>query len=104
MSLSRLARGKPNSRIARLAQFFREHPHQWFDGARELATIGGKYPWRSRISDLRRSPYGYQIDNRQRSVRRPDGTSYTVSEYRYTPMDWRREEKTATGALTPVNG
>ena len=92
------------SRLERLAQFFRERPYQWFDGAHELATIGGKYAWRSRISDLRRSPYGYQIDNRQRSVKRPDGTTYTVSEYRYVPMEWKGREKTATGALTPVSG
>ena len=53
------SRNNSKSRLERLAQFFREHPHPWYDGARELATIGGKYAWRSRISHLRRSPYGY---------------------------------------------
>jgi hypothetical protein len=97
------AQPKSSSRIERLSRFFREHPHQWFDGARELAAIGGRYAWRSRVSDCRRK-YGYDIQNRQRSVKRPDGTSYTVSEYRYTPLDWSTGEQTATGALTPVSG
>ena len=86
---------KSKSRIELLAQFFRERPHQWYDG-RDLARIAGAYAWRSRSSDLRRPPYGYQIDNRQRSVKRADGTSYTVSEYRFVPLMWDRGEKTAT--------
>ena len=88
---------KSKSRIELLAQFFRDRPHQWYDG-RDLARIGGAYAWRSRISDLRRSPYGYQIDNRQRSAKRSDGTCYTVSEYRYVPLVWDVRGKTETGA------
>ena len=88
-------RNNSKSRLERLAQFFREHPHQRYDGARELATIGGRYAWRSRISDLRRSPYGYQIDNRQRAMKRIDGTGYTVSRgpLRANGVEQEREDR-----------
>ena len=65
----------------RLEAYFRERPNVWIDG-RELATIAGAYAWRSRCADVRRR--GHQIDNRQRRVKKSDGTSYVISEYRYT--------------------
>lgn len=66
-----------------LAQFFRARPLVWIDG-REL-EIAGRYAWRTRISDLRRVPYCMNIENRQRRIERPDGTTHVVSEYRFVP-------------------
>jgi hypothetical protein len=77
--------------LGRLAEFFRSHPGQWIDG-RELADISGAYAWRSRVSDLRRGPFLFTILNRQRRVRRSDGSSYVVSEYRYEPLTRRADE------------
>lgn len=71
------------SRNELLAAFFRARPAVWVDG-REL-EIAGRYGWRSRVSDVRRPPYGLTIENRLRRVRRPDGSAYVVSEYRYLP-------------------
>jgi len=73
--------GRIMSRSARLANFFRRSPGQWIDG-RVLATVAGCYGWRSRVSDVRRAPYHLTIENRQRMVRQPDGSVFTVSEYR----------------------
>lgn len=60
----------------RLAGFLKARPNQWIDG-RELATVAGAYGWRTRVSDLRRSPYGLTVENRQRRQGR-----HTISEYR----------------------
>ena len=74
----------------RLAEYFARHPGEWIDG-KVLAQIAGGYGWRSRVSDLRRQPYGLTIENRMRRVRVLDegGTvaideshGFTVSEYR----------------------
>ena len=76
----------------RLAAYFKARPGEWVDGM-SLARVAGHYAWRSRVSDLRRAPYGLVIENRQRRVHRvivmngedcPAG-SYMVSEYRYMP-------------------
>jgi hypothetical protein len=69
------------SRLERLASLFRRSPGLWFDG-RELATVGGAYAWRTRVSELRRGPFFMHIENRQRTITRTDGTAFTVSEYR----------------------
>jgi hypothetical protein len=68
------------SRTARLAAFFRAHPNQWHDGAGRIADIGGRYAWRSRLAEAR-IRFGLDIRNRQRRLRRADGTSFVVSEY-----------------------
>lgn len=78
------ARAAERSLIDRLAAFFRSHPDVWIDG-RELALEGGSYAWRTRVSNLRRPPYGMVIENRQRRVHRPDGSQFVVSEYRFVP-------------------
>lgn len=67
---------------ARLAAYFEAHPDRWIDGL-ELARIAGSYAWRSRCSDLRRAPYGMQIDNRVRTVEVEPGRKVKVSEYRF---------------------
>lgn len=64
--------------MARVANYFKDHPGQWIDG-RILATIGGAYAWRTRVSECRMR-LGMAIENRERKV---DG--YTLSEYRYIP-------------------
>ena len=65
------------TRAAVIAAYFKAHPDRWLDG-RELATVGGAYAWRTRISDARRS--GMTIENRVRRIGR-----VAISEYRYTP-------------------
>ena len=83
--------GKHQTRAGRLAAFFRERPGVWVDG-RELEKVGGRYAWRSRVSDARRLG-GMTIRNRQRRVRRDDGSFYIVSEYMFEPAAVRRIEK-----------
>ena len=63
----------------RVATLFRAYPGEWLDG-RELAKVGGYAGWRTRVSDLRKPPYGMTIENR---TRRSNG--FTVSEYRFLP-------------------
>ena len=64
--------------VDRVAALFQSYPPgTWLDG-RELAAVGGYAAWRSRISDLRRPPYGMTIENRTRRVK-----GFTVSEYRW---------------------
>jgi hypothetical protein len=48
----------------------------------ELATVGGREAWRTRISDCR-TRYGMTIENRTRVVEGADGSRFTLSEYRY---------------------
>jgi hypothetical protein len=74
---------KQNTRVGRLAAFFRERPGCWIDG-RTLGPIAGSYAWRTRISDLRRAPFLMTIENRLRSIQTEDG-AITISEYRYVP-------------------
>lgn len=68
-----------NTMAARLARFFREHPHEWIDGE-VLAGICGRYGWRTRASQIRRAPFSMVIENRQYKRGK-----FTVSEYRYVP-------------------
>lgn len=71
------------SKTARVAELFRRQPGRWVDG-RELATVGGAYAWRTRLSECRRPPFSLRIENRQRRVVGPGGT-FIVSEYRLAP-------------------
>jgi len=66
----------------RVRDTFLARPGEWIDGL-ELERIGGRYAWRSRISDVRRY-YGLTIENRVQTVRGEDGTVYRRSEYRYS--------------------
>lgn len=74
---------KENTRVGRLAAFFRERPGHWVDG-RALAPIAGSYAWRTRISDLRRAPFLMTIENRQRTIETESGP-LVISEYRLVP-------------------
>ena len=62
----------------RVAHYFRQRPGDWVDGL-ALEAIGGRYAWRSRVSDCRLE-LGMVIENRTRKV-----GAVTVSEYRYCP-------------------
>ena len=73
----------PMSINDKLAAYFAARPGQWVDG-RELARLAGHYAWRSRVSDVRRK-HGLTIENQQRRVRRADGQTWVISEYRYQP-------------------
>jgi hypothetical protein len=73
---------KRRSLIESLAIFFGAHRGEWIDG-RQLLQIAGAYAWRSRVSELRRPPFGLEIENRVRRVKRPDGTTFRTSEYRW---------------------
>lgn len=64
-----------------LAAFLTARAGRWIDGER-LSHVAGKYAWRSRLSDLRRAPYGMTIENRQRTLTSGSGKRYKVSEYR----------------------
>jgi hypothetical protein len=92
--------------IAKLAAFFRQRPHTFHDG-RELGAVCGYYGWRTKVSQLRRSPWLMQIENRQRRVARPDGSHYVISEYRYLPTDTHLAapecKPVSTQALAPTS-
>jgi hypothetical protein len=60
----------------RVADHFRAHPNTWFDGL-TMATLGGAYAWRTRISDCR-TQLGMHIENRERREGRR-----VISEYRF---------------------
>ena len=66
----------------KVAGLFRAAPGPWIDGL-TLASRGGAYGWRTRVSDCR-VQLGMVIENRVRTL--PDGRS-KVSEYMYTPAD-----------------
>lgn len=66
----------------RVAHLFQAKPDRWIDG-REFAALGGYAAWRTRISELRRPPYGMTIENRVRRIRNSRGTQFTVTEYRF---------------------
>jgi hypothetical protein len=67
----------------RVAEYFKAKPHAWIDGM-ALEAIGGKYAWRSRVSDCRRQ-LGMDIRNRQQRQTDADGKTWTVSWYCYEP-------------------
>ncbi len=61
-----------------VADHLKARPSQWVDGL-TLASLGGAYAWRSRVSDCR-TQLGMLIENRQRKV-----GELTISEYRFVP-------------------
>lgn len=67
------------SRNEQLAAFFRARPNQWIDGRR--LEFAGSYAWRTRVSNLRKAPFGMVIENRLRATL----PGALVSEYRYVP-------------------
>ena len=71
--------------VEKVAEYFKAHPGEWIDG-KVIATVGGGYAWRTRLSESR-IRYGLKIENRVRRIEGADGESYCVSEYRYTPAE-----------------
>ena len=70
-----------NTYCAKLARLLIAQRGRWIDG-RALATVGGAYAWRSRLSNLYHAPWCLDVENRQRTERSADGKAYRVSEYR----------------------
>jgi hypothetical protein len=66
-----------------VALFFSQRPNVWIDGM-VLESIGGRYAWRSRVSDCRRE-LGMVIENRLRHQYDASGKRWTTSEYQYVP-------------------
>ena len=64
----------------RVADYLKGNAGQWIDGL-VLQEIGGRYAWRSRVSDCR-TDLGMVILNRQRKV-----GIRTVSEYCFVPAE-----------------
>lgn len=62
----------------RVADYLKSHAGQWVDGL-ALQEIGGRYAWRSRVSDCR-VVLGMTIENRLRKQ-----GQRTISEYRFVP-------------------
>jgi hypothetical protein len=88
------------TRTDRLAALFVARPGEWIDGL-ELSKAGGADAWRTRLSELRRHPYSMDVENRQRRVERPGGTSIVISEYRLKPVTTKAggSEEEATTAI-----
>lgn len=82
-----------------LAEFFKARPNVWIDG--KSLEFAGRYAWRSRVSDLRRSPHFMRIVNRQRGERRPDGSRYVVSEYVFVEQDVGKQDATTERVNAP---
>jgi hypothetical protein len=79
---------RPKSRVELVKALFEARPDEWID-ANELMQVGGRFAWRTRVSDCRRR-YGMQITNREITVavEAEDGSIarvYVQSEYRYRP-------------------
>lgn len=68
-----------------LATYFQRQPGVWIN-AIDLERIGGRQAWRTRVSNCR-VKFKMDITNRERKVQRPDGSRFTVSEYRFVPKD-----------------
>lgn len=77
------------SRLAATARFFLARPNRWID-AHEIARVGGTLAWRSRVSELRRSPYRLDIRNRTVPILHADGTRVLASEYRLNVAETAR--------------
>jgi hypothetical protein len=67
----------------RVAAYFKAQPNVWIDGV-ALETVGGRYAWRSRVSDCR-TALGMDIQNRQQRQTDADGRTWVISWYMYTP-------------------
>lgn len=65
----------------RTAAYFKCRPNEWIP-AIDFESVGGRQAWRTRIAECR-TQLGMAIENRCRTITRPDGTTYVLSEYRY---------------------
>lgn len=67
--------------LERVAALFLRKRGMWIDSS-ELAQVGGRMAWRTRCSECR-TLLGMEIQNRVRTVRAADGSTFRVSEYGY---------------------
>ena len=65
-----------------VAAYFTAAPGRWIP-ATELARVGGRQAWRTRVSECRK--LGMVIEHRLQRVQHPSGEWSTLSEYRYVP-------------------
>ena len=65
----------PDTFTLKVARYLRSKRFQWVR-AEALMRVGGKFAWRTRVSNARRQ-YGLSIENHQRKVGKR-----TISEYR----------------------
>ncbi len=65
----------------RVAALFKSRPDTWID-AIELERVGGRFAWRSRVSDCRLR-YGMTIENKQQKRVDTTGRIWTTSLYRW---------------------
>jgi len=75
-ALIEYAKETPTTFRDRVAALFLARPNQWIGGM-ELAKIGGRYAWRTRVSNCR-TELGMTIENRVRTLE----SGVRVSEYR----------------------
>lgn len=68
----------------RVAAVLQSHAGRWVDG-QDLAKVGGYAGWSARCRDLRKPPYNWTIENRQRTIRSSTGRRYKITEYRLVP-------------------
>ena len=65
----------------RVAAFLRANEGRWISAV-EFESIGGRQAWRTRIAECR-TKLGMDIENDIEVVKKPDGSRYTLSRYRY---------------------
>lgn len=63
-----------------VASFLRKHEGRWIPAV-EFEAVGGRQAWRTRIAECR-TQLGMDVENRVRVVKRPNGTTFKMSEYR----------------------
>ena len=75
----------------RLALYFKARPNEWLDG-HALMHVGGSFAFRTRISELRKPPYGMTIENEVLRHQRKEVVNgevvtkhWTETRYRYVP-------------------
>jgi hypothetical protein len=71
--------------LERVASLFLRKRGMWIDSS-ELEQVGGRCAWRTRVSECR-TLLGMEIQNRVRTVRAADGSTFRVSEYAYKPIE-----------------
>ncbi len=65
----------------RVAELFKSRPDTWIDAV-ELERTGGRFAWRTRVSDCRKR-YGMTIENKQQKRVDTTGRIWTTSLYKW---------------------
>ena len=72
------------SLTARVRAYFLARPLTYIPST-DLARVGGRDAWRTRVSECRRQ-HGMTIENRCRRIVPEHREPYTISEYRWLPV------------------